>query len=128
MCHRSFNPWKALFLNPAFSNCFSPIPRNPFGDDVNDLDQLEQVHILEREAMELLRQSGDMKGCSIFGWQEVPDFVSCKCCRSLKTQLVVKDLALLQVMPLVAEEDTVPAWLLDRKEESRQKAAAWSLT
>ena len=58
---------------------------------------------------------------------EVPDFVSNKCCRSLKTQLVVKDLAQLQVMPLVAEEDVVPAWLLDRKEESRQKAAAWSL-
>ena len=101
--------------------------RNPFGDDVNDLDQLEQVHILEREAMELLRQSGDMKGCGIFGWQELPGFVSSRCCRSLKTQLVVKDLAL-QVMPLVAEEDVVPAWLLDRKEESRQKAAAWSLT
>ncbi|CAE7662543.1 unnamed protein product [Symbiodinium sp. CCMP2592] len=99
---------------------------NPFGDDVNDLDQLEQVHILEREAMELLRQSGDIRGCSVFGWQEVPDFVSNKCCRSLKTQLVVKDLAQLQVMPLVAEEDVVPAWLLDRKEESRQKAAAWT--
>ncbi|CAE7624789.1 unnamed protein product [Symbiodinium microadriaticum] len=98
---------------------------NPFGDDVNDLDQLEQVHIVEREAMELLRQSGDIRGCSVFGWQEVPDFVSNKCCRSLKTQLVVKDLAQLQVMPLVAEEDVVPAWLLDRKEESRQKAAAW---
>ena len=39
---------------------------------MNDLDQLEQVHILEREAMELLRQSGDIRGCSVFGWQEVP--------------------------------------------------------
>mmetsp|Transcript_42038 Transcript_42038/g.97941 ORF Transcript_42038/g.97941 Transcript_42038/m.97941 type:complete len:463 (-) Transcript_42038:133-1521(-) len=101
---------------------------NPFGYDVNDLDQLEQVHILEREAMELLRQSGDLKACNVFGWQEVPEFVSSKCCRSLKTQLVVKDLAQLQVMPLVDHEDLVPAWLLDRKEESRQKNAAWSFT
>ena len=53
--------------------------RNPFGDDVNDLDQLEQVHIVEREAMELLRQSGDIRGCSVFGWQEVRDLATSAC-------------------------------------------------
>lgn len=97
---------------------------NPFGNDENDLDLLEQVHILECEAMELLRQSGDHEACNLFGWQHVPPFIAERCCRVLKYQLVVKELAVPEVAALVsAAELSVPQWLIDRKEDVRQKNA-----
>jgi len=97
---------------------------NPFGDDINDLDTLEQVHILECEAMELLRQSGDERSLQLFGWQHVPAWVSDRSCRKLKRQLVMKELALHEVMPL--QEDDIPkgvAWLMDRREDVRTQNA-----
>mmetsp|Transcript_19487 Transcript_19487/g.61122 ORF Transcript_19487/g.61122 Transcript_19487/m.61122 type:complete len:433 (+) Transcript_19487:66-1364(+) len=67
---------------------------NPFGDDDNDLDILEQIHCLESEAMEMLRLSGDEQGRARFLWQSLPDFVKACSCRTLRKQLVLRESAL----------------------------------
>mmetsp|Transcript_59426 Transcript_59426/g.173904 ORF Transcript_59426/g.173904 Transcript_59426/m.173904 type:complete len:470 (+) Transcript_59426:197-1606(+) len=66
---------------------------NPFGDDDNDLELLESINVLEREAMEMMRLAGDVEGCGRFCWRELPDFVKARSCRAVRRQLAVRELA-----------------------------------
>ncbi|CAE8612637.1 unnamed protein product [Polarella glacialis] len=89
---------------------------NPFGNDSNDLDLWEQVFVLEREGMELLRQSGDMTGCHLFGWQAVPPWIDKMSARHLRSQLTIKTMTVTQVSPLCEGDPTdVPDWLTPMK-------------
>jgi len=63
---------------------------NPFGDDSNDLDILELLHVLECESMEILSLTGDDKGCSCFCWVPMPRFIRETSCRVLQNQLAVR--------------------------------------
>merc|ERR1711957_622090 len=63
---------------------------NPFGDDENDLDIDELIHVVECEAMELLTLTGDERGFQCFVWRKLPDFIEEASCRPLRRQLAVK--------------------------------------
>jgi len=73
---------------------------NPFGDDDNDLDIQELMHVLEHEAMELLRLSGDFNGCARFDWQFIPEFLRGTSCRSLQRRLVLRERASPELLPI----------------------------
>lgn len=66
---------------------------NPFGDDANDLELLENINQLEREAMEMMRLAGDEEGCKHFCWRELPEFVKSCSCRAVRRQLAVREFA-----------------------------------
>lgn len=65
---------------------------NPFGDDDNDLELLENINVLEREAIEMMRLAGDLEACSFFCWRELPDFAKACSCRAVRKMLCVRDL------------------------------------
>lgn len=80
---------------------------NPFGDDANDLDLLECIHGLEREAIECLKMCGDDETREKFVWRILPDFVANSSCKPLKAQLVVDDFATpMDVMEGASEVDS----------------------
>mmetsp|Transcript_34223 Transcript_34223/g.107382 ORF Transcript_34223/g.107382 Transcript_34223/m.107382 type:complete len:467 (+) Transcript_34223:123-1523(+) len=64
---------------------------NPFGDDDNDLELMENINVLEREAMEMMRLAGDEEGCERFCWRELPDFIKACSCRAVRRQLAVRE-------------------------------------
>lgn len=66
---------------------------NPFGDDDNDLDIDELIHVVECEALELLALTGDERGCSCFVWRKLPSFIEEASCRPLRRQIAVKAFA-----------------------------------
>jgi len=63
---------------------------NPFGDDANDLDVLELIHVLESEAMEMLSLTGDEAAVDLFVWRKVPQFISQSSSKPLNYQLAVR--------------------------------------
>ncbi|CAE8641703.1 unnamed protein product [Polarella glacialis] len=66
---------------------------NPFGDDTNDLDLIEQIHILECEALEMLEYCGDFKARSAFIWRGLPDRMADTSCKPVTHQLALAKLA-----------------------------------
>jgi hypothetical protein len=83
---------------------------NPFGDDDNDLDILEPLHVLECEALEMLRLSGDEGALNHFCWRRAPEFVEKDCCRNLRRQLVIRDLAAPEVVTAMSD-GTMESWM-----------------
>lgn len=65
---------------------------NPFGDDDNDLDLLEPLHILEKEAMEVLKLTGDNASIVTFCWRRMPTWVSRASSRTILCQLGIRKL------------------------------------
>mmetsp|Transcript_89558 Transcript_89558/g.191911 ORF Transcript_89558/g.191911 Transcript_89558/m.191911 type:complete len:460 (-) Transcript_89558:58-1437(-) len=98
---------------------------NPFGDDANDLDILEGIHVLEREAMEMLRLAGDKKGVSRFVWRMMPAFVRSSSCRDLKYQIAVEDLAAPEVLAPMSSES---AAAFSRSPPDRRRPGATEMT
>mmetsp|Transcript_133200 Transcript_133200/g.332551 ORF Transcript_133200/g.332551 Transcript_133200/m.332551 type:complete len:353 (-) Transcript_133200:15-1073(-) len=72
---------------------------NPFGDDDNDLDILEYISSLEKEALEFLEMSGDHKAVQQFVWRRMPTFISEQSCKPLYHHLAFIDLATGEVAP-----------------------------
>merc|ERR1712232_812526 len=98
---------------------------NPFGDDANDLDLLEGIHVLEREAMETLRLSGDTKGVACFVWRMMPAFVRNSSCRDLKYQIAVRDLAAPEVLAPMSSDS---AAAVSRSPLDRRPPGAMEMT
>lgn len=71
---------------------------DPFGDDPNDLDLLEPLHVCEMEAVELLRLAGGEKGAEHFCWRKTPSFINGFSCRNIKYQLAVAEYAAPEVI------------------------------
>jgi len=83
---------------------------NPFGDDDNDLDILEPIHVLECEALEMLRLTGDAGALSAFCWRRAPEFVERDSCRNLRRQLAIRDLAAPEVVTAMSD-GTMESWM-----------------
>jgi len=72
---------------------------NPFGDDANDLDILEFIHSLEKEALEFLHMSGDFKAIQSFQWRRMPFFITEHTCKPITHHLVFGEFATAEVAP-----------------------------
>lgn len=83
---------------------------NPFGDDDNDLDILEPIHVLECEALEMLRLTGDSGAMASFCWRRAPEFVEKDSCRDLRRQLAIRELAAPEVVTAMSD-GTMESWM-----------------
>lgn len=72
---------------------------NPFGDDPNDLELVEQVHALEGEVMEMLILMGDYRGRADFVWKRMPSYVTSSCVHKVTRHLAMAALAADEVVP-----------------------------
>mmetsp|Transcript_97701 Transcript_97701/g.223975 ORF Transcript_97701/g.223975 Transcript_97701/m.223975 type:complete len:257 (+) Transcript_97701:680-1450(+) len=63
---------------------------NPFGDDPNDLDMLDEVGMVEHEAMFLLQMCGDKLAREHYVWKPMPEFVQAQSARPLPCYLAIR--------------------------------------
>lgn len=79
---------------------------NPFGDDANDLDILEHIHLLETEVLEFLDRCGDNKARQKFAWRRMPGFIAEGSVKPLTRHLTFSEHAAEEV---VASQNCTPA-------------------
>lgn len=78
---------------------------NPFGEDDNDLDVLEQIASFEAEALALLEIAGDYRAADRFAWRRLPERITACSCKPVRRQLVCTDFAAAE---FVAETGSTP--------------------
>lgn len=80
---------------------------NPFGDDTNDLDIIEQIHLLEHECMDILELCADGIARDNFEWKRAPDFIVDQSCKPSTEYLCLK-----YELPLIAwrEQEEAKRW------------------
>eukprot|EP00930_Biecheleria_cincta_P008663 TRINITY_DN110197_c0_g1_i1.p1 TRINITY_DN110197_c0_g1~~TRINITY_DN110197_c0_g1_i1.p1 ORF type:complete len:444 (+),score=53.38 TRINITY_DN110197_c0_g1_i1:120-1451(+) len=81
---------------------------NPFGEDSNDLDVLEQIANLETEAMGLLEMAGDYQAADRFVWRRLPQRIAASSCKPVRRQLVCADYAVPEFVTATGSTPRLP--------------------